>query len=164
MDRLLVFNYEFEDLMELQEIVTMFMDDLNHNEPSQALGCPPALRWCEDKESFKAYDDGQLSVYAQPKPEMIHKVSKESMVLYEGRKYSVPLSSIGHNVILEVSDGYLKIYDGELLVAEHQLTDKPFNYRREDYLEIAKSDVYSHLTEEALEARVNQNLLDYNEL
>lgn len=37
-DRLLVFNYEFEDLTELQEIVTMFMEDLNHNDSSQALG------------------------------------------------------------------------------------------------------------------------------
>ena len=150
--------------MELQEIVTMFMDDLNHNESSQAIGCPPALRWSEDKASFKAYDDAQLSVYAQPKPEMIRKVSKESMVLYEGRKYSTPLSSIGHNVILEVNEGYLEIYDDGLLVAEHQLTSKPFNYHREDYLEIAKSDVYSHLTEEALEARVNENLFAYDEL
>ncbi|USI66554.1 MULTISPECIES: IS21 family transposase [Lactococcus] len=163
-DRLLVFNHEFEDLTELQEIVTMFMEDLNHHESSQALGCPPALRWREDKGNFKAYDDVELSVYTQPKPEMIRKVSKESMVLYEGRKYSLPLSSIGHNVILEVSDGSLEIYDGGLLVAEHQVTDKPFNYRREDYLEIAKSDVYSHLTEEALEARVNENLLAYDEL
>ncbi|SFL47978.1 Integrase core domain-containing protein [Lactococcus garvieae] len=161
MDRLLVFNHEFENLTDLQEIVTMFMEDLNHNEASQVLGCPPALRWREDKENFKAYDEAQLSIYTQPQPEIIRKVSKESLVLYKGRKYSVPLSSIGHHVILEVSDGSLKIYDSELLFAEHQLTDKPFNYRREDYLEIAKSDVYNHLTEEA---RVNENLLAYDEL
>lgn len=163
-ERLLVFNHEFENLTELQEIVTMFMDDLNHNESSQALGYPPALRWHEDKQTFKPYDHNQLSVYSHPKTEMIRKVSKESMVLYEGKKYSTPLSSIGHNVILEVDDGYLEIYDGGQLVAEHRLSEKPFNYRREDYLSIAQSDVYSHLSEEALEARVDENLRAYDEL
>lgn len=62
-DRLLVSNHEFEDLMELQEIVTMFMDDLNHNEPSQALGCPPALRWREDKEIREPHLKSKCSSY-----------------------------------------------------------------------------------------------------
>lgn len=163
-ERLLVFNHEFEDLAELQEIVTMFMDDLNHNEDSQALGYPPALRWHEDKQTFKAPDYEQLSVYTQPKTEMFRKVSKETMVLYEGKKYSTPLSSIGHNVILEVNEDVLEIYESGRLVAEHRLSEKPINYRREDYLSIAQSDVYSHLSDEELEAQVDKNLRAYDEL
>ncbi|KXT60321.1 hypothetical protein [Lactococcus sp. DD01] len=58
---------------------------------------------------------------------------------------------------------FLEIYDDGLLVYEHQLMDKSFNYQREDYLEIAKSDIYSHLTEEALEARVNKKTSTYEE-
>ena len=37
-----------------------------------------------------------------------------------------------------------------------------FNYRREDYVEILKSDVFKHLEEDELEAYVDENLQAYD--
>ncbi|MDM7657687.1 IS21 family transposase, partial [Lactococcus lactis] len=39
---------------------------------------------------------------------------------------------------------------------------RPFNYRREDYVEILKSDVFKHLEEDELEAYVDENLQAYD--
>lgn len=161
-DRLLVFNHEFDSLAESEEIPTMFMDDLNHNEISQAIGTPPAWRWSEDKATFKDFDLDLLAPYAYEIPELVRKVSKESMVMYEGRKYSVPIDCIGHNIILELDGEWLEVYDAGKLVAEHQLSTQPFNYRREDMIEIAKSDVYKHLDEDEFNARIERNLQAYD--
>lgn len=164
-DRLMVFNHEFDDLMELQSIVQMFMDDLNHNENSQAIGMPPAMRWNEDKETFHEYNHDLLSVYSEVEPELIRKVTKESMIVFEGRKYSVPISCIGHAVGLELcEDGVLEIYDAGKLVAEHEMTGQLLNYRKEDYREILRSDVLSHLDDTELDAYVEENLKAYDKL
>lgn len=161
-DRLLVFNNEFEDLDELQELVQQLMEDLNHKEISQAIGASPSERFPQEKMNLKAFDLELLKVYSQLSIPLTRKVSKEALVLFEGRKYSVPVKYIGQTVTCEKEQEALKVYCDQRLIARHPLSDRPFNYRREDYVEILKSDVFKHLEEDELEAYVDENLQAYD--
>lgn len=161
-DRLLVFNNEFEDLNELQGLVQQLMEDLNHKEISQAIGTSPSERFPQEKMNLKPFDLELLKVYSQLSVPLTRKVSKEALVLFEGRKYSVPVKYIGHTVTCEKEQEDLKVYCDQRLIARHPLSERPFNYRREDYVEILKSDVFKHLEEDELEAYVDENLQAYD--
>jgi Transposase and inactivated derivatives len=162
MDRLKVFNKEFEDLSELQQIVKVFMNDLNHQEVSQATGVIPERRFREEQLNLKGFDGALLESYSSPSETLKRKVSKESMILFGGKKYSVPVRYIGHTVTLKKFEEQLEIYTEGKQVAVHRLSEQPYNYRREDYSEILKSDVLSHFDETELEAYVDDNLQAYD--
>ncbi|AYG00399.1 Mu transposase domain-containing protein [Lactococcus allomyrinae] len=49
---------------------------------------------------------------------------------FEGCKYSAPIRYNGHNVVLEIDEDYLEIYDGSVSVSEHKLSDKRFNLNK----------------------------------
>lgn len=161
-DRLLVFNNEFEDLEELQALVQQLMEDLNHKEISQAIGTSPSERLDQEALNLKAFDLELLKVYSQLSVPLTRKVSKEALVIFEGCKYSVPVKYIGQTVTCEKEQEDLKVYCDQRLIARHPLSDRPFNYRREDYVEILKSDVFKHLEEDELEAYVDENLQAYD--
>ena len=91
-------------------------------------------------------------------------VSKESMIVYDYHKYSVPVKYIGIRVTVFVAENILKIYDGETLIREHPIKGKTFNYHRDDYVEILRSDVFKHLEEDELEQFVDENLEAYDYL
>lgn len=84
------------------------------------------------------------------------------MILFGGKKYSVPVRYIGHTVTLKKVEEQLEIYTEGKQVAVHRLSEQPYNYRREDYSEILKSDVLSHFDETELEAYVDENLQAYD--
>lgn len=69
----------------------------------------------------------------------------------------MPVKYIGQTVICEKEQEELKVYCDQRLIARHPLSDRPFNYRREDVVEIIKSDVFKHLEEDELEAYVDEN-------
>lgn len=79
-DRLLVFNNEFEDLEELQALVQQLMEDLNHKEISQAIGTSPSERLDQETLNLKAFDLELLKVYSQLSVPFTRKVSKEALV------------------------------------------------------------------------------------
>lgn len=162
MDRLKVFNKEFEDLTELQQIIKVFMDDLNHQEISQATGVIPEQRFREEQLNLKGFDGALLENYSNPSETLKRKVSKESMILFGGKKYSVPVRYIGHTVTLKKVQEQLEIYTEGKQISVHRLSEHPYNYRREDYSEILKSDVLSHFDEAELEAYVDENLQAYD--
>lgn len=56
----------------------------------------------------------------------------------------------------------LKIYSS--VVHTHTITHKLFNYHRNGYIEILRSDVFKHLEDEELERFVDENLQAYDEL
>lgn len=92
------------------------------------------------------------------------KISKEAMVIYNYQKYSVPISYIGKIVTFIVDDGILRIYDGETMIRVHPLSKNPFNYHRDDYVDVLRSDIFKHLEEEELKRFVDENLESYDYL
>ena len=95
-DRLNVYNNEFDSLEDLDEIVRELREDLN-TEISQATGKAPNELWMKEKEYLhplptKDILDSYLTI------PLTRKVSKESMIVYNKRKYSLPVNYIGKTV------------------------------------------------------------------
>ena len=87
-------------------------------------------------------------------------VNKESMIRYEGRKYSVPTRYIGEKMTVTTDDSdNLSIYYNNQLVACHAISSKMYNYTKDTACDILKSDAMRHRTDAEILAFVEQNLL-----
>ena len=63
------------------------------------------------------------------------KVPETLLIIYKGKKYSVPSSYIGKIVRCSESNNQLYIYYNKLLIATHTISDKIINYAEEHYRE-----------------------------
>ena len=156
-NRLAVYNGEFEDYDDLELIVSNFMKEIN-NEVSQAIDMCPLNRLNKELEYLKPIPpiDSLLSYISCEKE---YKVSKESMVNYKGKKYSVPTKYIGLKVnITELKDDNINIYyNGDLIVC-HSLGDKKYNYKINHIHEILKSDACKHLSDDKIDDFIKENM------
>lgn len=162
-NRLMVFNYEFENEQELKQIVHEFMHDLN-NEHSQAVNDKPAKLLTEEQKVLLPFNRLELVRYVSRNQHVLRKVSIESMVQYQNSKYSVPVKYIGKEVTLDVRKDTLFIWYGHHCIRSHPLSEKSLNYQRDDSLEILRSDVFKYLEDEELERFVEENLDAYDQL
>ncbi|MFP7308962.1 IS21 family transposase, partial [Enterococcus faecalis] len=156
-NRLMVFNYEFENEQELKQIVHEFMHDLN-NERSQAVNDKPSKLLTEEQKVLLPFNRLELVRYVSRNQHVLRKVSIESMVQYQNSKYSVPVKYIGKEVTLDVRKDTLFIWYGHHCIRSHPLSEKSLNYQRDDSLEILRSDVFKYLEDEELERFVEENL------
>ncbi|WP_165038310.1 IS21 family transposase [Enterococcus sp. ZJ1622] len=140
-ERIRVFNYEFESIHEC-----------------------PSDRWSYEKEQLSSFDANQLKIYSSVEKQIKRKVSNEAMVQWNQNKYSVPVNYIGKILTLRVKEDKLYIYDDSTLIRTHTITHQLLNYHRNDYIEILRSDVFKHLEDEELERFVDENLQAYDEL
>lgn len=162
-NRLMVFNYEFENEQELKQIAHEFMHDLN-NERSQAVNDKPAKLLTEEQKVLLPFNRLELVRYVSRNQHVLRKVSIESMVQYQNSKYSVPVKYIGKEVTLDVRKDTLFIWYGHHCIRSHPLSEKSLNYQRDDSLEILRSDVFKYLEDEELERFVEENLDAYDQL
>jgi Transposase and inactivated derivatives len=162
-ERLNVFNHEFSDILELEQIINEFNYDLNFSEISQGTMERPVDRWSKDKQLLKKFDSNILSSYSEEQDDR-RVVTKEAMIVWGYQKYSVPVKYIGKRIMVKAYENILKIYDNDLLIREHFIRDKPLNYHRDDYTEILRSDVFKHMEEEELDRYVDENLEAYDYL
>lgn len=164
MERLRVYNYEFNDGVELINLINDMCAELKR-EVSQATGETPNELWQEqEKKYLHPLPDTLLNPYFEDDIRRI--VSKESMVQFRKCKYSVDSKYIGCEVILEVTDseGSVKIYYNDEEIRHHLLTIKPFNYHKEDMKLILKSDVLKHRTDDEIERYIEESLSQYDAL
>ena len=128
-NRLAVYNCEFEDYDELENIVENFMNEIN-KEISQATGKSPISKLSKEKEYLKPLPPAN-SLLSYVSCEKEYKVSKESMVNYKGKKYSVPTKYIGYKLnITETTDGNINIYYNKDFIVCHSNSDKKYNYKK----------------------------------
>lgn len=162
-ERLRVYNGEFETYEDIEALAENFMTEVNHEEISQATLEIPLKRYQIEKEYFNPLPamDALLLYFSSHKE---YKVSKESMVRYKGRKYSVPIGYIGHLVHVIESETDIHVYYMEELIACHPKSDKMFNYRREHVNQILKSDALKHFTDHEIDNFVENNLKQMNRL
>lgn len=156
-NRLTVYNGEFEDYSELEKIVEDFMQEIN-NEISQATNQIPSKLLSKDKEYFKPLPSlDALCSYVYREKE--YKVTKESMINYKGKKYSVPTKYIGLKLnITETSDGNINIYYNSDFIVCHALSDTKYNYKSGHIYEILKSDACKHLSDEQIDNFIQQTM------
>lgn len=163
MNRLKAFNYEFETWEDLNKIVNDLLYELNYVEKSQATNEEPYKRMKKEKEYLIPVNIDLLKSYV--KHETKYKVSKESMVTYQGKKYSVPITYIGEELSIVDNDEFINIYYNINLICSYEKNiSKRFNYKKDDYLDILKHSVYFDKTHEEIAEIALNNKKSLNEI
>ena len=150
MERLRPYNEEFETWEDLDKIINEIMEDIN-NEIVQGVNIIPSLVHEKEKEYLNSLPlwDRLLNYYM---PEKNYKVSKESMITYKGKKYSVPTYLIGKQVTISEIDSRINVYYNITdFVCQHEISDRYLNYRESDLKEIMKSEAYRNKTDEEIQ-------------
>lgn len=162
MDRLDVYNNEFETLEDLDEIVHELNIDLN-NEVSQATNERPIERFKNEKEYLNPLPSYDILEGYITKP-VTCKVTKESMITYNKSKYSVSTKYIGKIVTIETKANTLYIYYNKELIKKHKITNDFLNYHKDDAYEILKSNVFKHKDDEYIKDFIEKNLKIYDSI
>lgn len=146
MNRLKAFDYEFNDINDLKEIVIKLNYELNNNEKSQGTNEKPITLFIKEKEHLKPVNYQLLENYSLP--EKTYKVSNESMINYHGIKYSVPIQYVGKNITVIDDNNVIHLYyNKELIYSYKKNTKFKFNYKEDDYINILKNSSFNNQTE-----------------
>ena len=161
MDRLKAYNEEFESWNDLVNISQNFMDDLNH-EVSQGSGEIPVILFNKEKKYLlPPPDNGILTSYISRQEDKTYPVNRESMIKYEGKKYSVPTRYIGKRMTITTDDtGNLSIYYNNEFVVCHAISSKMYNYTIDTACDILRSDAMQGRTDAEILSFVQNNLLN----
>lgn len=150
MERLRPYNEEFDTQDDLDAIIKEINEDIN-NEIVQGINIIPSQVHAKEKEYLNHLPlwDRLINYY---EPEKTYKVSKESMITYKGKKYSVPTYLIGKQVTVTEIDSRINIYYNITdFICQHEMSDKYLNYRESDLKEIMKSEAYKNKTDEEIQ-------------
>lgn len=142
---------EFEDIKDLFRIVTMINKDINLN-ICQETQMPPMSLFYKEKEYLQhAPNEVIIDTYLQPNR---IRVSKDALIRYGGKRYSVDPKLINEFVTVDVLEDILYIYYRGKLVTYHPLNDNPINYKEEHYSQLMSGKI----KEEDMNTRVSENL------
>ena len=155
MDRLKVYNNEFETIEELDNIVNNLMNKINYEDINFIER--PIDRLKEEQKYLQDLPMGDV-LYPYFAKNKGYKVSKESMITYKKHKYSVPIRFIGEYLSVIETEDSLEIYYTTDLIATHRISGKYLSYRKSDAKEILASDAMKHNTDTQIEAFIENNL------
>ena len=158
MDRLKVYDYEFSNLDELNNIINDLRDSIN-NEVQSTTKEKPIERYKKKKEYLNCEPNYEiLEAYFASRP-MIRIVPKDSLITYQNKRYSVPPKYIGKQVTIEAKDNLLYIYYNKNLICSHQISEKKISYNKEHYKELL---IHSSLDKNSIDnvCQTNLDLLD----
>lgn len=155
-DRLKVYNREFDTFEELEKIVEDFNKEIN-SEISQGTNEKPFDRFEEEKEYLGQLPmmDLLLSYFHHEKE---YKVYNDSMINYKGQKYSLPTRFIGKYVNVYEIDSSITIYYTGDLITSHLKSEKFLNYKKDHAVEILKSDALKSWEDSSVEDFIENNL------
>ena len=158
MNRLKAFDYEFDDKDDLIKIVKNLNYILNYEEKSQALNDIPINYFVKEKEYLKPINYEILENYYLPQKKT-YRVSNESMISYQGIKYSVPIQYVGKELTVLEEDNVIHIYYSTDLIVSYKKNAKyRYNYKEKDYIDILKHSSFNNSTDEEIQKYINQNL------
>lgn len=157
MNRLKAFDYEFDNINELKKIVEKLNYELNNNEKSQATNEKPITLFIKEKEYLKPVNYQLLESYSLP--EKTYKVSNESMINYQGIKYSVPIQYVGKSITVIDDNNVIHLYYNKNLIYSYKKNTKfKFNYKEEDYISILKNSSFNRQTENQINEFIKKNI------
>jgi transposase len=160
-NRLKVYNNEFDTFSDLDLIVRNFNDEINR-EISTSTGKSPIERFKEEQKYLNPLPNLDLfEEYLNLKPNK-RKVTSESMISIDGKKYSVPPQYINLDVFFQIKNNNIIIFDEyHVEICRHHISQKKFNYRLEDYKQIVSQTIDN---EELIENICNRNLSIYDQI
>lgn len=155
LERLRVYNEEFDTFEEIENIVKEFNKELNEEK---------GLFNESIKERFKSEAEylNQLPPNDLVSPfiakQKDYKVNKESMIAFKGKKYSVPLHLINKYVTVDETIEHIQIYYNLELITKHQKSDKLLHYKHEHAKEILKADAMKNKTDQEISDFIDKKL------
>lgn len=157
MERLRVYNKEFDTIEELDEIVKKFNLDLNNEICRTMQQSPNSKIEYEKKYLQKLPQESIRNEYTNSK--LTRKVSLESMINYKIKKYSVPPEYIGKEVEIEAigNTSLIILYNG-IQIAKHPLKEQKINYDEAHMIEIMKSGVFKNRDDDFIEKTAKHQL------
>ena len=160
-NRLKVYNNEFDTFSDLDLIVRNFNDEINR-EISTSTGKSPIERFKEEQKYLNPLPNLDLfEEYLNLKPNK-RKVTSESMISIDGKKYSVPPQYINLDVFFQIKNNNIIIFDEyHVEICRHHISQKKFNYRLEDYKQIVSQTINN---EELITNICNRNLSIYDQI
>lgn len=157
MERLRVYNKEFETIEELDEIVKKFNIELNNEKCQTIQETPNSKIGFERRYLQKPPQETIRNEYTNSK--ITRKVSSESMINYKIKKYSVPPLYIGKEVeIATIGNNSVEILYNGVQIAKHSLSDRIVNYTEDHLIEIMKSGVYKNKDDDFIFKTAKQQL------
>lgn len=163
MNRLKALDYQIKDWNDLKIIVNKLLHSLNYEEISQATNKIPITDFVKEKEYLIPVNLDLLMQYTNNRPE--YKVTKESMINYKGKKYSVPINYVGKTLQVNEDDEFIYIYSNTTLVRKYSKNnDANFNYKLEDYKDILEHSSISEQAKEKLKSNINKDLRSLNNI
>ena len=161
MNRLKIYDGEIEKFEDIIKIASELLEEIN-SEVCQGTGKIPKELFKKEREYLLESNLDNLTGYFE-KP-IVRKVSKESLITYEGNKYSLPPYYIGKEV--EIHDQGVEfdvIFEGQWI--KHWIKkDKKYNYDKDDYIKIMKSGSLKDLDDNEINDIARRNLKIYDEL
>ena len=160
-NRLKVYNNEFDTFSDLDLIVRNFNDEINR-EVSASTGKSPIERFKEEQKYLNPLPNLDIfEEYLNLKPNK-RKVTSESMINVDGKKYSVPPQYINLDVFFQINNNNIIIFDEyHVEICRHHISRKKFNYRLEDYKQIVSQTINN---EELITNICNRNLSIYDQI
>ena len=155
-NRLDAYNEEFDTFEDLKEIVNNVRDDLN-NEVSQATLEKPSERLKREQMHLLPLPSDAVTSYYQNQIKT-YKVTKESLINFRNRKYSVPPFYIGKRITVELKrpDELVIFYEG-IEISKHQITGNLINYSDKNYQEILRNN-YPEWSKSSIEDEASKQL------
>lgn len=151
LDWLRPYKKEFDTLEELYVII----EEINHKintDICQATNLPPNVLFYKEKEYLTPLPHASIIEKYLLLTKV--KVSSDSLIRYNGIKYSVNPKLIGEHVEIDVLDNKLYVYYKQNLETVHSLNEKPVNYKEDHYKLLMKNKV----KEADFYERVSKNL------
>jgi len=157
MNRLKAYDYEFDNLDNLELVVEQLNYELNYEEKSQATNEIPKILYEKEKEYLIPVNYELLESYCSTQRQ--YKVSNESMITYCGIKYSVPIQYVGKQLTVIDNDNVINIYYNSNLVNSYQkYPNFKYNYKEKDYIEILKHSSFNTKTEAEINDYIIKNI------
>ena len=161
MNRLKVYSGDITGFDDIRQIASELNDEIN-SAVCQATGKKPFDLLEAEKPFLLKTNLGILTGYFIDNVK--RKVSKESMISYEGKKYSVPPEYIGKKVdISDTGSGFDISFNGHF-VRHWEKSSKMMNFDHTDYLEIARLSSLRRLDEDEIKLIAERNLEIYDKL
>ena len=136
--RLIPYNNEFKDESELKEIIDKITIEVN-NEINQTTLLRPIVAFEQERKSLSPLPNAKI-IESYLNYMKALKVSKDSLIYYKGKRYSVPPKYINKTVKVKELEGMLHIYVNKALISIHKLSsNQQINYKESDYVEMLKS-------------------------
>lgn len=159
LDWIRAYDNDFEDENELIDIIENLIQKKMNEYICQATNYPPALLLQEEMKHLNTIPPEEIQEFYTGT--IRQTVRKDSLVYYQGNRYSVDPAYINERVGIESHEGKVYIYHHEKLISIHEefgtLEKKRIRYRKDDYAKLMAPH-YMEIDAEELEQKVLENL------